>query len=148
VAARDRLAGIGLIVFALAVVWHARRMPLGTLALPGPGFLPIVAAALLGVLALALLVDALVRADRDGPRAAGAPGRTPLVVMAALVLYAVVLERVGYLAATAPLLAVLLLLHRQRWPLAVALSAIATLGSWWLFAAWLEVPLPRGTFWR
>ncbi|MBI3107744.1 MAG: tripartite tricarboxylate transporter TctB family protein [Candidatus Rokubacteria bacterium] len=147
-AVRDRLTAVILIVFTLAVIWQARRIPLGTLALPGPGFLPVAAATLLGVLALALLVDTAVRrADESAGGGAGA-ARTPVFVMVALVLYALVLERVGYLAATGPLLALLLVLHRQRWPVIVGVTLVATLGSWWLFAVWLEVPLPRGTFWR
>jgi putative tricarboxylic transport membrane protein len=148
VARRDALVAVVLVAFAALVAWRAWRIPLGSLALPGPGLLPVAAAVLLGLLGLALLVEASTR-RLAGPRPGGdAQARAALLVMAALVGYALILERAGYVLATVPLLAFHLRLYRQRWPVVMGLAVGATLASWWLFAAWLDVPLPRGTLWR
>ena len=48
-----------LTLFGLAALWEARKLPLGTVARPGPGFFPFWTAAAFSIVALALVVQAL-----------------------------------------------------------------------------------------
>jgi hypothetical protein len=122
-------------------------MPVGGLARPGPGFFPLLAGIALGLLSLGLVVEAMLRrGDRGGLAGRGQALVKPFSVIAALVVYALLLEQAGYLLSTVALLAVLLAFERQRWPLVIAVSVGGTLVSYWLFALRLAVPLPRGLF--
>ena len=113
----DRLSGAVLLLVAVAWGYESSRLPLGQPSLPGPGFQPLWAAAVLGLLALALTL---------------------------LIAYALALSAAGYLLATGGVLAAFLLLERQRWPVVVGVALVSALTSYWLFAVWLQVPLPRG----
>ncbi len=46
---RDRISGAILIAFALFVVWESRTFPIGTMQRPGPGYMPILLMAGLGL---------------------------------------------------------------------------------------------------
>jgi hypothetical protein len=60
----DRASGSALLVLALGVAWESRRLPLGTYHGPGPGYFPLLLAAGLAVLALAIVVRGRVEVDR------------------------------------------------------------------------------------
>lgn len=144
----DRLGAALLVIVALAVGVESSRVPIGRLSQPGPGFLPLLAAGALALLAVALFVEASLRPGILGAsRAEPWPGWRKIVLMVAgLLAYALVLEKVGYLLATAPLLALFMVLERQRWLVVLGTALLATLASYWIFAVWLRVPLPRGVF--
>lgn len=146
----DRLSGALLLVAALVVGYESSKLPLGQLSLPGPGFQPFWAAVVLGLLSLALIVQASVRRSVEGetPWLLWAGWGKAVAVMVALVGYALVLHKAGYLLATGLLLACLLVLERQRWPTVLGVAVVSALGSYWLFAVWLQVPLPGGLFGR
>jgi len=142
----DRLSGAVLLLVAVAWGYESSRLPLGQPSLPGPGFQPLWAAAVLGLLALALTLEATLRrsesAEAQRPRWAG--GGKALAMMGCLIAYALALSAAGYLLATGGVLAAFLLLERQRWPVVVGVALVSALASYWLFAVWLQVPLPRG----
>ena len=50
----DRVAGAALAVVALFVLWESRTLPLGSLANPGPAYMPVVLALLLLVGGIAI----------------------------------------------------------------------------------------------
>ena len=141
----DRASGSALLALALGVAWESRRLPLGTHHGPGPGYFPLLLAAALAVLALAIVVRgraALPLASLDwseAPRAAG--------VVAAAAFAALALERLGYrLTVLAVLLFLLGAVERRRpWVVGLVAGAMA-FGSFWVFHSLLRVPLPRGPF--
>jgi hypothetical protein len=58
-----------------------------------------------------------------------------------------VLERLGYRITIAVLLVYYLgVLERRPWVRTLVLTAVVALGSYYLFARWLRVPLPIGVF--
>jgi hypothetical protein len=66
-----------------------------------------------------------------------------VATMAALFVYALVLEHVGFVAATFALLLFLFkVLERQRWPVALASSLATALVTYLVFKVWLNVQLP------
>src|SRR5687768_15101366 len=94
---RDRWSAVGLGLLAAAYLLVGREYSLDTLAAPGPGVFPLVAAIALVVLA----AWQLMAAGRHPPpiaAAAAAPARrAPLVMAVALVAYAASLPRLGFL---------------------------------------------------
>jgi len=145
----DAAAAGAVLVFAAVAVFEASKLPFGTLRNPGPGFLPLWAGATLGLLAVVLLARAL---TAQPGASAGTAGRGFLKVaslLAALAVYVGLLEPLGYPVCTFLLVLFMLrVVDPHRWPVALGVAALAGLGSYVVFAVWLEVPLPPGPFAR
>lgn len=138
----DRLGGSALLVFALAVLWESRGLPLGILQRPGPGFMPVLLASLLGAIAI-LIVAFGGRSPRlrslqwsEASRAA--------VVLAACAFAVLALEWLGYRITIAAFLAFLLgVVERNKLAVVVSLAIGFPLVSYWIFTR-LGVVLPTG----
>lgn len=143
---RELAAAAVLLAFGLFAVTQARGLRFGTVAAPGPGFFPLCLSAALCVVGIGLLV----RARRLAP--AGAPAPRVAVrrfavagTLGALLAYALVLERLGFLLATFLLLGFFFkALQRQSWLVVVSGSLAGALLSWLVFKIWLGVNLPGG----
>ena len=139
----DHVSGMVLLLIALGVGWHHRAHPLGSLAEPGPGAMPLLLALALGALGIVIVL-------RGGASPAlGAidwsqRGRAA-VLLAACAVAAFALERIGYRLAMAALLAFVLGVLERKRPLATLLGALGfAFATYFLFATLLKVPLPRG----
>ena len=135
--------GLGL---ALGVVWGALRMPMGTLGHPAAGFLPFLVGAALMLMSVSLIARSLLARPNPPDNTSEVLDRRRMVgVLAALVLYSLLLEAVGFLPGTLLLLTGLArLLAAPGWKAAVVFGALGTAGSYGLFGLWLGVPLPKG----
>jgi hypothetical protein len=137
----EQWCAAGLAVVAVAYLMAGRRYPLDTLATPGPGIFPLAAGlALLGLALWQFL------AARWAPPPAGAAGqvtRGPLLMSAALVIYAAALPRLGFLPTSFALVVVAArLMGLEGWWRPAALAVGVTLASRVIFGSWLGVPLP------
>jgi putative tricarboxylic transport membrane protein len=142
---RQLAASAVLLAFALFSIGQARGLRFGTIAAPGPGFFPLCLAAALCLSALGLLV----RAWRMAPTAtAPMPGlrRTAVAgTLLSLLVYALVLEWLGFLLATfALLLFFFRALQRQSWLVVLAGSLATSVLGYLVFKTWLGVSLPAG----
>jgi hypothetical protein len=143
VARRDRWSAVGLALLAAAYLLAGRAYPLDTLAVPGPGVVPLVA----GLVLLALAAWQLAAASRpvaDEAETGGAPlAFTPLAMATVLVLYAATLPRLGFgLAAFGLVFAAARLMGLGGWWRPTALALAATVLSHVIFVTWRGVPLP------
>jgi hypothetical protein len=126
------------------------RLGIGALRSPGPGFIPFWAGIGLAffsciLLGLNLVLKTQALRRDNGARAANRRNRL-IVVIAALTLYCLTLEKLGYLLATFGLMVVLFRLGKMK-PWAMVMGAlVASLSSYGLFALLLGTPLPRGIF--
>ncbi|OGL29279.1 MAG: hypothetical protein A3G44_07435 [Candidatus Rokubacteria bacterium RIFCSPLOWO2_12_FULL_73_47] len=152
-ARRDGIAALVLGLVAGAVIHQAAALPFGGARNPGPGFVPWWAGVALAGLSLLLGVQ-VVRARRGpgarrGVEAARGDWRRVAALLAALALYVVALDPLGYPVST--FLLVLLMLRpatRRALVPALGLAVLAAGGSYVLFAVWLQVPLPPGALLR
>jgi len=143
---RDLGAAAVLLAFGLFAVTQARGLRFGSVVAPGPGFFPLCLAGALCLTSLALLVAAL-RATPEGAVVSAAGGRRFAVMgtLVALLVYALVLEQLGFLLATFGLLVFFFkALQRQRWLVAVVGAVATALVSHLVFKVWLGVNLPGG----
>jgi putative tricarboxylic transport membrane protein len=147
----DTLAGLLLACVGLAVALHAWSFP----ALPAQRIGPSVFPVTIGVV-LALIGAALVVEGRQRP---GVPPvtldewvRRPrllftfALVIAALVVYALTVDRVGFFIAAFVFLSILMLAFGVRRTWIAPLAASVTLGIHYVFYSLLRVPLPWGLF--
>jgi putative tricarboxylic transport membrane protein len=141
----DRVAGAGLAIFALFVLWQSRALPLGSLSNPGPAYMPVALAILLflGGLAIAIL-------GRDTPPIGSlrfGEWRHAVAIFAACAFASLALERLGYrLTILIMLLFLLGAVERKRPAVALVFAAAFAAGTYFLFDTLLRVPLPRGPF--
>jgi putative tricarboxylic transport membrane protein len=145
----DLGSALFLVLLGLAGAVEARRLALGTLGRPGPGFFPFYLGLALCFVALTLVL----RAARGGK---GKSGERPeagerlqwwkvVATLAALFLYAVVLESLGFVVTTALLIFFLFrVIERHSWAVSVGGSILTAGFSYALFKWWLGVQLPAG----
>jgi hypothetical protein len=138
----DRIAGLTLVAIAAIVAIETRTLPLGSLGQPGPGYAPLLYAAILFVLGLMIAIGRGGIVPRDWselPHAA--------VIVVSIAFAAIALEHLGYRLTMLAALAFLLGVVERKPPLAVALVAFGlSFGSYFVFWTLLRVPLPTGPF--
>jgi len=139
----DRASGLTLIALAGYIGWLNRAFPVGTLAEPGPGYVPLLLACGLGGIGLLIVLFG----GRSLPlRAIAWPeaGRAvTILVICGVAAFA--LERIGYRLTIVALLVFFLGVIERKKPLPVALVAVGfSLVSFYIIADLLHVPLPRG----
>lgn len=147
---RDLAGGLACIAIGLFVVRHAsRHYTVGELARMGPGFFPFVLGwmlaglgALIAVLSLRRTVQAL-EPPPWRPRALAA-------VLAAVVVFALLVERAGLVPATLALTLVASAAERPyRWRRSIGLGLALALLAWLIFTVGLKMTLPAFAFsWR
>jgi putative tricarboxylic transport membrane protein len=144
----DRWVGIALAALALAVLWSARAFPDVPGQKLGAAFLPMLVGAGLLLCALALIVRSLrgrAYADDDAPAAAGSEHfGSSLVIIAAVLGYLLLSERVGFLFIAPLCLLAVFLAFRVAWRRALLWAVGGTLLVHVCFYKLLRVPLPWG----
>ena len=112
----------------------------------GPGILiGVILAAAFSLVCAALLVGPVRARDVDAAPLPRLGWPKVVATMAALFIYALVLEPVGFVAATSVLLLFFFrALERQRWLVALGSSLATALLTYLVFRVWLNVQLPAG----
>ena len=139
---------LALAVLAASGVYLANALPLprGTVARPGPGFFPLAVGVFGAAVALVWVATTLRGQPAAGP-APGADGRGRVGATAGLlVAYCLLLPWTGYPVSAFLFTALLLRGLGARWTAALAIGVVSAVGSYYLFAVLLDVPLPRGGF--
>lgn len=144
---RDATVAAVALAFGAIAAYESAKLPFGTVHNPGQGFFPWWTSAVIVLLAMILLIQAL---TAHPSTAQETPGRIAKVAALLVVLgaYTFLLDPLGYPLCT--FLLVLFMLRAtdlQRWAVALGMAAITAVGSYVVFAVWLSVPLPRGSLW-
>jgi putative tricarboxylic transport membrane protein len=125
----------------------ARKLPIGTLSDPGPGFWPLGAGLILGGLAALAFLKSLPGkfSEEKVPWYPLHTWKRIAAVLLALLIYAATMDSLGFLLGTFLLLIFLFrLAEPQRWAVALGASAFISLAAYGLFEKWLRTQLPRG----
>jgi putative tricarboxylic transport membrane protein len=123
------------------------RLKIGTFHNPGTGFFPFLAGVVFAVLSLTLLIQSLVAGENVEGILGKVRWKNIILVLICLVVYAVVLEKLGFMISTIFFIGVVLrVIEKKRWSLVVAVSVSATLVFWVIFQYWLQSQLPKGIF--
>lgn len=155
---RDFLGGALFLTVGGLALLAGSDLSLGSLDVPGPGWLPLGAAAVIVVMAAVLMIRgvASLRAAPEAPptvretgpvdvRALGRIGS----VIALIFGFIAIMPTVGYLAASIALVAILMSIAspREARMRAAAIGFIVALVAYGVFVVVLQVPLPQGTLW-
>jgi putative tricarboxylic transport membrane protein len=140
---RDRVAGAVIVLFSLYVLWEDRVLPLGTYHRPGPGYMPMILAVILGIAGVLIVLTG----GGSPPFAslAWTEWRHALAILAGCAFTALALERLGYRVTVILLVGFLLSVVERRRPLTViGMALVLSLGTFYVFYTLLRVPLPLG----
>lgn len=139
----DILVGIFFLFIAMVFTVGGIRLRIGTPTEPQPGFFPFLGGMILIILAGILLFQGW-QGKSSGTQAFGKLWG-PLILTAGLVAYVAALEITGYIVATTILSAIVLRILEAKsfWVLSVV-ALILGVGSYFIFAELLGVPLPAG----
>lgn len=139
----DRVSGLVLLALAGWIVWLNREFPVGTLADPGPGYVPLLLAVGLGAIGLLVALfggDSLPLRDIRWTEA-----RRAVVILVACGALTFALERIGYRLSVFAFLVFFLGVVERKKPLPMLLVAAGfSMASFYVVADLLGVPLPRG----
>ena len=139
----DLAAGIVIVLIASLVGWQNRAYPIGSLADPGPGYVPLLLAVALGV--FGVLIALRSGASPLFNTIEWTEARRGIVILIACGVAVFALERIGYRLTMVALLAFMLgVVERKRAIPTLLVSLGFAFCSYYLFATLLKVQLPRG----
>lgn len=131
------------------VLLESRHLSFGTMRVPQTGFFPWVLATLLLILCVILFAQGLFGAESDRPPNHILPEGWSRIAftLAAMVGFAVMLERLGFLLTTFFLMILLLrAIESQRWSKVFFVALFTAIASYGIFGWILGIPLPGGVF--
>lgn len=139
----DQVSGLVLAALAIYVWWLNREFPVGTLADPGPGYVPLLLAIGLGAIGLMIAVFG----GRSEPLSAilWPEAKRAVIILVACTLAGLALEHIGYRLTIFGFLVFFIGVIERKSPLAVVLvSGGFSLISFYVIGDLLHVPLPVG----
>jgi putative tricarboxylic transport membrane protein len=144
----DRISSVFWLLFAIFVTIESKRLGLGTLHEPGPGFLFFGASIALGIMSLVILIRAWMSKKTEGTKTSIFHGENILkilLVLFSVFLYAFFMETLGFIVVTLLLLIFLLgIIEKKKWCYTIFVSAGVTAIAYLLFEIWLRSQLPKG----
>jgi putative tricarboxylic transport membrane protein len=147
---QDQLSGLVWLLAGLSItIGSLSSLRIGTAHEPGPGLFPLIAGVSLSLFSCIILIKATFTRTSEnkglGELFVGLKWKDIGYVVAALLIYAAMLESIGFLLLTTLLLIYLFrAIEPQKWKLAIGLSILASLLSYLVFDRLLEGQLPRG----
>jgi putative tricarboxylic transport membrane protein len=142
----DKISGIFWLIFALIVSIESRRMGLGTIHRPGPGFLFFWAGILLAIMSLIILIRAWITQTEAGGLIFKGQNITKIVlVLSSVFLYVLLMEKLGFIAVTFLLFFFLLgIVEKRGWSFTILTSLAVTAVAYLIFETALHSQLPKG----
>jgi putative tricarboxylic transport membrane protein len=136
------------IIFSGAIALEAWRLGFGSFVRPGPGFVPFLAGAVMGGLAVIALIQSILERSAAERVFDGRELRRVLLMIAALIVYVLIWNFLGFVVATFLLL---LFLYRVveplRWRTVFIAAALTLMAAYLLFSTLLGARLPIGRLW-
>ncbi len=134
---RNRLSGIALFALGIFVIWEALNYDFGSASRMGPGFLPTV----LGIVVAATgVILAVLNDDRDEPVTPVA-WRTAILIVGAVLAFAVLIDRAGLVPATAGLVFISGMADEDlRWKTLFVIFLILLTSVYLVFGVLLKIP--------
>jgi len=145
----ERISSLVLIVVSVYVFWGSLKYGVGTPVNPGSGLMPMLASLLVfGLSSLLLFKEVIGAKKKSGQGDTAGLGRytKPASLVAGIVAYSLLIELLGFITVTFPLMFLMFSITEPRkWRRNLLVSAVVTLASFAIFR-FLRVDLPSGIF--
>jgi putative tricarboxylic transport membrane protein len=149
--APDAVNTLSLLFFAIFIAIESYRLGLGEWRNPGPGFFAFGGAVILGFTSLSAFlreVRKMFRKNMSDSASASEPvqwNKVVFLVIAAMIVYAAMFEKIGFVLASFLLIGFLLrVVGRQRWVVTILIALFCSIAAYVLFDVLLGSQLPRG----
>jgi len=142
----DQLSSLCWLLLSIVVCIESTRLGVGTLRHPGIGFMAFGVSSLLGMLSLALFLQATLR-PREVTTEPSPPRKfwkRVFLVLLAIVAYAELMPYGGYLISTFLLMSFLFWIVKGKLWGVLILSSLTTLITYYVFSVWLKCQFPSG----
>jgi putative tricarboxylic transport membrane protein len=144
----DIYSGLFLLAMSLGACVMSYRLGFGEIHDPGPGYIPFLMAALLGLMSLGMIIRTLFRGTGVHPGDKvfkGVKWKTLILVVCSLIGYGVVFQKFGFSICNFILMVVLLrVIGGKKWWLTLTISLIIVISSHLIFVFLLGVEFPKG----
>lgn len=147
----DRVSGLIWLVLGIGLCIGSIKLNLGSLHNPGPGFMPFLSGALLGLFGLILMFSDISRSLREKGEVkvkevlVKENWRKILFTFSTLVGYIILFEPLGFFITTFLFFFFLFkLTETKKWLMPLIFSGGAVILSYLIFSVWLKCSLPRG----
>jgi putative tricarboxylic transport membrane protein len=148
---KDFASGLALFVLGLFLAFHSIRLPLWGGSGPEAGFYPLAVAVIIVSLSLFLVLKSAILTRPKGEEKLAEQGMEKIhlhkvfAYLVLVLLYGILVERVGFLITSALLLFLILkFVERQGWKATLLVGVTSIVIGYTLFVYFLQVPLPRG----
>jgi Tripartite tricarboxylate transporter TctB family len=140
---KDFWSGLMFIAIGLGFAWGATNYSFGSAARPGPAYFPFGLGIMLAALGLVVLFKALTLEVQGGDKIGSWPWKPWIIILAAVVMFGLLLPRLGMIV-TLPLLIFVSSLASGEFHLKEVLinAAVLTLGCWAIFIKGLSLTIP------
>jgi putative tricarboxylic transport membrane protein len=155
----DQMGGLIWFVLGICICIGSMQLGLTSFNVPGPGFLPFLCGATLGIFGLILLFSTTflkpkgeeeAKSERSLVKRNWKKFLNPLLILVVLLVYILLLETLGFLLTTFICLLFLFKLSEPgKWLMPLALSFMVTALTYLIFSLWLQCQFPKGLirFW-
>ncbi len=144
----DLYSSIALCLTGLAFIYGGLHLGFGSLSTPGPGFMPIIVGGALFLLSIVLLAQTLIAGSLQEKLSfwqEKTSWRKVSFVLLSLIFFLVFLNYLGYIITTSLFLIYLLkFIGKRGWSSSILVGIVASVASYFVFKAGLEVRLPVG----
>jgi putative tricarboxylic transport membrane protein len=148
---RDEIiVGIVIFLFGAITALLSLRMPIGTFRMGGTGLFPLCLGIILMILSGIFISKIFFQGKKDQVKkeASIESSESPIqliLFLAAMVLATLFFNHLGYpLTSFLLMVALLRILGIKRWGLNILISVVTSVGSYFLFVKWLNIPMPKG----
>lgn len=149
----DFWSSIFWLIISSFISLYSHKLGLGSLSKPGPGFFFFWGGVTFGILSIIVLISAVKSKKEDQTESDGQVFRDVnwikvISVVISIILYEIILERLGFLISTFLLMAFLLYsIGSKRWYVVVFFACVSSFLSYSFFVLLLKIRLPKGLFW-
>jgi putative tricarboxylic transport membrane protein len=146
----DLISGVIWIIIALLLCIESVRLGIGSFRDPDAGLFPFFTGVLMGLFSILLLLEAMFKKGRAKEEkvivwSKETLWKNPILTSLALVAYALIMEKVGYLLTTFVFIVFLSkTIEPQKWSLSILEAIITVLLSYLIFNVWLQCQFPDG----
>ena len=140
---RDFWSGLMFVVIGAGFAIGATNYSMGTSARPGAGYFPLMLSVIMAILGAIVLFKSLTIESADGDPIGSIAWKPLLIIVAAIVIFGLTLERLGMII-TVPLLIVISSLAGDefKWRGVIINAIVLTIGSWAVFVWGLKLTIP------
>ena len=148
---RDEIiVGIVIFLFGAVTTLLSLKMPIGTFRAAGTGMFPLCLGIILMILSATFILKIFFQSKEDQVKKATPieSSESPLqmiLFLGTMALATLLFNKLGYpLIPFLLMLSLLRILGMKRWSLNILISLVTSVGSYFLFVQWLNIPMPKG----